>query len=75
MNDTKIYFYLYDFIYYILSTDIEIEKEFKNQDICYTLKNYKLIVKDKNNQEINLMIKNLINSIEKEKSFNENDYK
>ena len=30
MNDTKIYFYLYDFIYYILSTDIEIEKEFKN---------------------------------------------
>ena len=39
------------------------------------MKNYKLIVKDKNNQEINLMIKNLINSIEEEKSFNENDYK
>ena len=74
-NDIKIYFYLYDFIIYILSTNIEIEKEFKKEAICFTLKNYKSIVKDKNNQEIILMINNLINIIEKEKNFEENDYK
>ena len=74
MNQTKIYFYLYDFIIYILSTDIVIGKEFKKEAICYTLKNYKIIVKDKNNKEIKLMIENLINFIEQEKSFNESDY-
>ena len=74
MSNTKINFYLYDFIIYILDTDIIIEKEFKKEAICFTLKNYKLIVKDKNNQEINLIIKNLIKIINKETNFNEKDF-
>ena len=75
LDDIIIYFYLYDFIIYVLSTNIQIEKEFKKEAICFTLKNYKSIVKDKNNQEIILMINNLINTIEKEQNFDENDYK
>ena len=74
MNDTKIYFYLYDFIINILNTDIIIGKEFKKEAICFTLKNYKLIVKDKNNQEIYLIVNNLIKIIDKEKNFNEQDF-
>ena len=75
LNKENIYFYLYDFIVYLLNTDIEIENEVKKEAICFILKNYKFLEKDKNNQEIKLMIENLINFIEQEKSFNENDYK
>ena len=76
LNQKKIYFYLYDFIIYILSTNIVIEKELKKETICFILKNFK--EKDNNSNDntgIKLMEKNLINSIEREKSFNESDYK
>ena len=75
LNKENIYFYLYDFIVYLLNTEIEIENEVKKEEICFILKNYKLLEKDRNNQEIKIMIKNLINFIEQEKSFNENDCK
>ncbi len=74
-NNIIIDFYLYDFIIGILNTDIIIEKEFKKAAICFILKNYELMVKDKNNQEINIMNNNLIKMIDKEKNFNEDDFK
>ena len=73
-NDIKINFYLYDFIIGFLKTEIDIDKEFKKEAICFTVKNYKLIVKDKNNQEINLMNNSLVKILIKEKNFTEKDY-
>ena len=74
-NEIKIYFYLYDFIIGFSNTDeIDIDKEFKKEAICFTLKNHKLVVKDKNNQEMNIMNNNLIKILNKD-NFTEQDYK
>jgi hypothetical protein len=68
-------FFLYDFIIGYLKSDIDIDKELKEQAICFTVTYYTMIVKDKNNQEMSLMNKNLIQIISKESKFNEDDYK
>ena len=74
-NDLKVNFFLYDFIISYLKSDIDIDKELKEQAICFTVTYYTMIVKDKNNQEMSLMNKNLIQIITKEPKFNEDDFK
>ena len=74
-NELKINFYLYDFIIGYLKTEEDLDKELKKLSICFTVTNYKLIVKEKNNQEMNLMNRSLIKILSNEQSFDENDFK
>ena len=74
-NDLKINFFLYDFIIGYLKTEIDIDKELKEQAICFTVTYYTMVVKDKNNQEMSLINKSLIGIISKEKEFNDDDFK
>jgi hypothetical protein len=54
---------------------VDLDKELKKLAICFTVTNYKLIVKEKNNQEMNLLNKSLIQILRKEENFDENDFK
>ena len=74
-NDLKVNFFLYDFIIGYLKSDIDADKELKEQAICFTVTYYTMVVKDKNNQEMSLMNQNLIQIIAKESKFNEDDFK
>jgi hypothetical protein len=74
-NDIQIYFYLYDFIISALNSELELEKEMKIESICYTLKYYKQIVKHINNQEVKTLNDVLIKLIDKDKTFNKDNYK
>ena len=74
-NIDKIYFYLYDFIINILNIEKGLEKNLILDAICFILRNYSMIVKSINNQEITSLNNNLIKILENEKKFNDNDLK
>ena len=74
-NETKIYFYFYDFIISIFNIEQELSTNLKLESISFILKNYTTIVKHINNQEVKSMNNNLIDFFEKESKFIEEDYK
>ena len=74
-NENKIFFYLYDFIIEISrNNDINIKKELRIESICYILKHYKQTIKKINNQEVESLIKIIIEFL-KDEMFNKEDYK
>ena len=74
-KETKIFFYLYDFIISVLNVDKELGKDLKLESICYILKFYTQINKHINNQEVKTMNNNLIKILEKETKFTDEEYK
>ena len=75
INENKIYFYLYNFIISISkNNDVNIRKELRIESAKYILNNYKKAIKKINNQEVESLIKILIDFL-KDEMFNEEDYK
>ena len=74
-NENKIFFHLYYFIIEISrNNDINIKKELRIESICYILKHYKQTIKKINNQEVESLIKIIIEFL-KDEMFNKEDYK
>ena len=74
-NENKIFFYLYVFIIEISkNSDINIRKELRIESICYILNHYKQTIKKINNQEVETLIKTIIEFLNNE-MFNKGDYK
>ena len=74
-NENTIFFYLYDFIIEISKNiDINIRKELRIESICYMLNHYKQTIKKINNQEVETLIKIIIEFL-KDEMFNKEDYK
>ena len=76
-DEKDIYYYLYDLIISIFNfnKNIEIEKDLKLESICYILKNFKEIEKNINNEKIKQINDIIINLLDKEKNFLEDDFK
>ena len=74
-NDIQIYFYLYDFIISALNSELELGKEMKLESICYILKYYNQIIKHINNQEVKTLNDVIIKLIDKDETFNKDNYK
>ena len=74
-NNNKIYFYLYDMIIAISkNSDVNIEKQLRIESACFILKHYRQTIKTISNQELESLIKILIDFL-KDEMFNNDDYK
>lgn len=76
-DERYIHYYFYDFIISILDANhnIEIEKDIKFEAICFIVKNLKEMDNNLTNEEINKVNKKIINMLDNEKKFVNDDFK
>jgi len=76
-DERYIYYYLYDFIISILDVNhnINLEKDLKLEAICFMVKNLKEIDSKISNEEIDKMNVKIINLLNEEKNFVNDDFK
>ena len=76
-DERYIHYYFYDFIISVLvvNHNLNLEKDLKLEAICFMLKNLKEIDNNKNNEDLKKMNIKIINLLNEEKNFINDDFK